>query len=142
MVVEQEPLSNVDAQRSISTAVVVASSRTRVDRGGRGVLGDHRTSISANRGGRPVVGGSGGIQWPPCYGREGVGGKRRESTKEWAMRKLSIAGHVLAVIIAASYVTLIISDISSAKKLVPLYGTVFFVLTLFNLWSEYHAHKS
>jgi hypothetical protein len=57
------------------------------------------------------------------------------------MKRLAITCHLLAVIIAASYLTLIASDLGEAKRLVPLYGTVVFFLTIFNLWSEHRGQK-
>jgi hypothetical protein len=49
---------------------------------------------------------------------------------------------LLTVVIAASYMTLIIFSSSEARRLVVPYGMLIFLLTLVNLYGERNAYKS
>jgi hypothetical protein len=49
---------------------------------------------------------------------------------------------ILTVIMAISYMTLIIFSLPEAKRLVVVYGTILLLLTTINLWGERNAYKS
>jgi hypothetical protein len=49
---------------------------------------------------------------------------------------------LLTVVVAASYMTLIVFSSSEARRLIIPYGMLIFALTLINLWGERNAYKS
>lgn len=55
--------------------------------------------------------------------------------------KLFYYVRLLTVVIATSYMTLIIFSFLEARRLVVPYGVIVFVLTLINLWGEKNAYK-